>query len=44
MTFTGTFSVNFLIPDYFCVGKSASSGFGAVIRESKDQGENKNHR
>lgn len=44
MIFTGTFSVNFLIPDYLGVGKSASRGFGAVIRESKDQGENKNHR
>jgi len=44
MTFIGTFSVNFLIPEYLGVGKSVSRGFGAVIRESKDQGENKNHR
>jgi hypothetical protein len=44
MTFIGTFSVNFLIPEYLGVGKSVSRGFGAVIRERKYQGENKNHR
>jgi len=44
MTFTGTFSANFLIPDYFGVGKSVSRGFGAIIRDGQDQGENKNHR
>jgi len=44
MTFIGTFFANFLIPEYLGVGKSVSRGFGAVIKESKDQGDNKNHR
>lgn len=44
ITFIGTFSVNFLIPEYFGVGKSVSRGFGVVIKENKDQGDNKNHR
>lgn len=30
MTFIGTFSTNFLIPDHLGVGKSVSRGFGAV--------------
>ncbi|MCL7476273.1 MAG: CRISPR-associated endonuclease Cas6 [ANME-2 cluster archaeon] len=30
MTFDGTFSANFLIPEHFKVGKSVSRGFGAV--------------
>ena len=30
MTFTGTFSTNFFIPEYLGLGKSVSRGFGAV--------------
>jgi hypothetical protein len=30
--FTGSFKVNFIIPDYLGLGKSVSRGFGAVIR------------
>lgn len=30
--FLGTFSVNFLIPDYWGIGKSVSRGFGTVIK------------
>lgn len=30
MTFTGMFHTNFIIPDYFGLGKSVSRGFGAV--------------
>ena len=30
MTFTGTFVVNFEIPDYLGLGKSVSRGFGTV--------------
>ncbi len=30
--FLGTFSVNFEIPDYWGIGKSVSSGVGAVKR------------
>jgi hypothetical protein len=44
MTFTGTFSANFLIPDYFGLGKSVSRGFGAIIGDGQYQGDNKNHR
>lgn len=33
MTFTGTFAVNFLIPDYLGIGKSVSRGFGAVKKK-----------
>lgn len=40
--FTGEFSVNFLIPDLFGIGKSVSRGFGSVkrkkcIQEKQDQ-------
>jgi hypothetical protein len=31
-TFKGEFMVNFLIPDYFGIGKSVSRGFGTVKR------------
>jgi hypothetical protein len=31
-TFKGEFMVNFLIPDYFGLGKSVSRGFGTVKR------------
>jgi hypothetical protein len=31
--FKGTFSVNFELPDYIGLGKSASRGFGAIIKE-----------
>jgi len=34
MAFIGGFSANFLIPDYFGIGKSVSRGFGAVIRKN----------
>ncbi|GCC11537.1 hypothetical protein IPdc08_01592 [archaeon] len=34
MTFTGTFITNFLIPDYFGIGRSVSRGFGTVKRVS----------
>lgn len=30
MAFTGSFVVNFIIPDYFGVGKSVSKGFGII--------------
>ncbi|TFH39060.1 MAG: hypothetical protein E4G94_11470 [ANME-2 cluster archaeon] len=40
MTFIGTFSTNFHIPEYLGLGKSVSRGFGAVIVEYKDQGGN----
>ena len=40
MTFIGTFSTNFLIPEYLGLGKSVSRGFGSVIMEYKDQGGN----
>jgi hypothetical protein len=39
MTFIGGFCVNFIIPDYFGLGKSVSRGFGAVIMK-KDTGVN----
>jgi hypothetical protein len=41
MTFTGTFSANFHIPDYLGLGKSVSRGFGAVLgsKHSKSQDE-----
>lgn len=32
MAFTGSFQMNFMIPDFFGVGKSVSRGFGAVKR------------
>jgi hypothetical protein len=32
MTFTGTFSANFLIPEYLGVGKSVFRVFGTVKR------------
>jgi len=35
MTFTGTFTTNFLIPDYLGIGKSVSRGFGAVNKISR---------
>lgn len=35
--FTGDFSVNFLIPDLFGIGKSVSRGFGSVKRSRRDQ-------
>ena len=39
MTFIGGFCANFIIPDYFGLGKSVSRGFGAVIMK-KDTGVN----
>jgi hypothetical protein len=30
--FLGSFSVNFVIPDYWGIGKSVSRGFGTVKR------------
>lgn len=32
--FMGTFSANFLIPDYIGIGKSVSRGFGSVVQAS----------
>jgi hypothetical protein len=32
IAFTGSFVTNFLIPDYFGLGKSVSRGFGTVKR------------
>lgn len=33
--FTGRFTVNFIIPDYFGIGKSVSRGFGVIQRVQK---------
>lgn len=30
--FSGEFAVNFMIPDFFGIGKSASNGYGTVKR------------
>lgn len=35
LSFLGTFSVNFEIPDYWGIGKSVSRGFGTVKRIDK---------
>ncbi len=32
LAFTGSFAINFFIPDFLGIGKSVSRGFGAVIR------------
>ncbi len=41
ISFLGTFSINFEIPDYWCIGKSVSRGFGVVagIKASGDGAE-----
>jgi hypothetical protein len=36
LSFLGTFSVNFEIPDYWGIGKSVSRGFGTVKRQKTD--------
>jgi hypothetical protein len=33
IAFTGTFKINFNIPDYWGIGKSVSRGFGTVVRD-----------
>jgi hypothetical protein len=37
MGFTGEFRVNFIIPEFFGLGKGVSQGFGAVKNEGRDR-------